>query len=115
MDKQRSDLLSLQVDIHNSLSILRINSPTPNRDSPTNDPPSEAKRANSFIKTQKHFNENLHELLDGRGRPSDIFPKTVNALLEFDGLPSPLRFSLSIAHLLGPQTPKSSNLWCTTG
>jgi len=62
VDRQRTDLLVLQVKIHNS----------------------EAKRANSFIKTQKHFNENLQSLLDEKGRPSDIFPKSVNDLLRFN-------------------------------
>jgi len=107
VDKQRSDLLLLQVEIHNSLSILRFGGAKLNYDSSTNNLPSEARRANSFIKTQKHFNENLHELLDSRGRPSDIFPKTVNDLLGFDGLCGPLRFSLSIAHLYSDRRPQS--------
>jgi len=62
VEKQRADLLSLQVKIHNS----------------------EARRANSFIKTQKHFGENLQHLLDERGYPCDIFPATVNQLLGYD-------------------------------
>ena len=82
---------------------------TPDRDSPMDDLLREAKRANSFIKTQKHFGENLRELVDDRGRPSDIFPKTVNDLLVFDGLPRPFHFGLSVSHLLGSQTPKSSS------
>jgi len=84
VDKQRADLLSLQVEIHNSLSILCIDSTTPNSDSFAYDLSREAKRANSFVKTQKQFNENLHELLNEKGHPSDIFPKTVNDLLELE-------------------------------
>ncbi|KAF9652450.1 hypothetical protein BDM02DRAFT_2748052 [Thelephora ganbajun] len=61
VDKQRSELLSLQIKIHNS----------------------EVKRANSFIKTRKQFGESLQYLLDEKGRPSDIFPKTVDQLLEY--------------------------------
>lgn len=48
----------------------------------------EARRSNSFIKTLKHFNENLQYLLDDKGRPCDVFPKTVNELLKFDGQPT---------------------------
>jgi len=59
---QRSELIALQVDIHNS----------------------EAKRSNSFIKTKKHFGENLQHLLDSKGRPCDIFPRTVDDLSELD-------------------------------
>jgi len=62
IDKQRTDLLSLQVKIHNS----------------------EAKRSNSFVKTQKHFNESLQPILDNKGHLSDLFPKTVNELLKLD-------------------------------
>ena len=109
MDAQRSGLLSLQVDIHNSLSILCINGAILSHDSFPDDIFREARRANSFIKTQKHFGENLHGLLNSKGRPSDTFPKTVNDLLAFDGLPSPLHPSLSIAHSLGPQMPRSSS------
>ena len=60
----------------------------------------EAKRANSFVKTQKHFNESLQSILDNKGRPSDIFPKTVNELLEFNGQLAPFCFHLSIICLL---------------
>ncbi|KAF9788466.1 hypothetical protein BJ322DRAFT_634987 [Thelephora terrestris] len=62
VDKQRTELLTLQIQIHNS----------------------EARRSNSFIKTQKHFNENLQYLLDQGGRRSDIFPRTVNELLAYN-------------------------------
>ena len=75
----------MQVQLHNSLSILCIDGAALDRDSSANDLSREAKRANSFIKTQKHFGENLHPLLNYKGRPSEDFPKTVNNLLEFDG------------------------------
>ena len=87
VDCQRSDLLSLQVGIHNSLSILHIDSGVFTRNSFTNCPYSEAKRANSFVKTQKHFGETLQPILDDKAHQIDIFPKSVNELLKFNGQP----------------------------
>ena len=57
--------------------------------------PSEARRANSVIKTPKQFGENLHHLINARGVKSDIFPGSVRDLLEFDGQLNISRFSPS--------------------
>ena len=89
VDKQRSELISVQVEICNSLSILCIDGTTLGHGSSANDLSREAKRANSFIKIKKHFGEDLHPILDNKGRASDIFPKTVNELLGFNGQSSP--------------------------
>ena len=90
VDRQRSDLLSLQVGIHNSLSILHIDSGAFTCNLFINYPLSEAKRANSFIKTQKHFGEALQPLLNDKAHQIDIFPKSVNELLKLNG--QPLRY-----------------------
>lgn len=115
VDKQRLDLLQLQVEIHNSLSIFHIDGAALDHNSSTNDLSREARRANSFIKTQKHFGENLHHLLDSKGRSSDIFPKTVNDLLSYDGTSGTLYLGLPISHSLGPQMRRFCSLWCITG
>lgn len=50
--------------------------------------PSEARRVNGSVKTRKQFGEGLHHLLNERGAKSDLFPQTVNQLLDFDGRPN---------------------------
>jgi len=62
--------------------------------------PSEARRSNSFIKTQKQFGEGLHHLINGRGSKCDLFPKTVKDLLELEGQLYVSRFSLPASHSL---------------
>ena len=109
IDRQRTDLLALQVKIHNSLSTMHIDSAALNCNSFANTLPREAKRANSFIITQKHFNETLQPLLNEKGHASDIFPKSVNDLLEFDSQSNPLNFNLMVAHSLGPQMQRFCN------
>lgn len=55
--------------------------------------PSEARRSNSFIKTQKQFGETLQHLIsEERGR-CEFFPKTVRELLALNGQSNISRFS----------------------
>jgi len=62
--------------------------------------PSEARRSNSFIKTQKQFGEGLHHLINERGSKSDLFPNSVKDLLELESQLYVSRFSLPAGHSL---------------
>jgi len=62
VDTQRVDMQTLHVNIHNS----------------------EARRANSSIKTPKQFNEQLQYLVGNKGTQCPLFPKTVTNLLEME-------------------------------
>jgi len=62
VDRQRVEIHQLHVDIHNA----------------------EARRANSYIKTPKHFGENLQPLINEKKAKCEFFPKTVSELLAFD-------------------------------
>lgn len=48
----------------------------------------EARRVNSFVRSQKQFRENLQYLLNERGMKSEAFPKTVKDLQELEGQPN---------------------------
>ena len=66
---------------------------------------SEARRANSFVKTPKQFNEPLQHLLNAKGAVCGTFPKTVNDLLGMDG-------QLNVSHLTAPTDRSSTNHRC---
>jgi hypothetical protein len=71
-----------------------------NHNSSVNGLSSEARRSNSFIKTQKQFEENLHHLINGKGLKSDLFPKTVKDLSELGGQLNISHFSPLATHSL---------------
>lgn len=85
-DKDRTELVAVQIELHNALRTLLILGYTQPSDRLLVS--REARRQNAAIKNRKHLREQIVHILNKDAAKSDPFPESVDEILALSGSPA---------------------------